>query len=231
MDEQRAKDGSLDQDPQAPPETETFDPFDYEPQDEEKVIFVISAQSGGFNDGDYGHISINHEEVEMDLNENGHHRGLHIVVINPSNGRVEKAKVFDTYESSEAVDEFIKQRIPPGHIVVAACKDECTNKLSDAVKEWFAKMGAVGIRDLRYRQGFAFIGVSGQHQATDRRSLQAEPASVTQIFQVTSTDYMPAADERLGRHGRGKFDQLEDELILHMILQLPSFVKCPIKEN
>lgn len=34
-------------------------------------------------------------------------RGLHIVVINPYNGKVEYANVFDTYVSSKLFDEFI----------------------------------------------------------------------------------------------------------------------------
>ena len=46
-------------------------------------------------------------KVKVETNENGHDRGLHIVVINPYNGNVEKAKVFDTHVSSLAFDEFV----------------------------------------------------------------------------------------------------------------------------
>lgn len=37
----------------------------------------------------------------MEANENGHFRGLHIGVINQSNGQVIVKKVFDTYKSSK----------------------------------------------------------------------------------------------------------------------------------
>ena len=61
----------------------------------------------------------------MDLNENGHYRGLHIVAIDPSTAKPLFAKVFDTYKSSEAANEFVLSNpVPKGHIVVAACKDD-----------------------------------------------------------------------------------------------------------
>ena len=55
---------------------------------------------------------------------------MHIVVINPSDGKVERSKVFDTYESSNEFDDFITDDIPLGCIVIAACKDECVTQLS-----------------------------------------------------------------------------------------------------
>ena len=44
----------------------------------------------------------------MQENENGHYRGLHVVIFNPVNGNIETAKVFDTYKSSKAFDLFIE---------------------------------------------------------------------------------------------------------------------------
>ena len=66
----------------------------------------------------------------MEENEEGHYRGLHIVIINPKTGIVENAKVFDTYKSSDEFDDFISSGIPYGYIIVAACKDECSRRLS-----------------------------------------------------------------------------------------------------
>ena len=56
----------------------------------------------------------------MPYNENGTYRGLHIVIINPDNGKVEFTNVFDTYDSSELLEQFINTHIPEGRIVVAA---------------------------------------------------------------------------------------------------------------
>ena len=74
------------------------------------------------------------------------------MVVNSLNGAVEVARVFDTYKESEEFDGFIRGHIiPEGHIVVAACMDECTMQLSDKAIEWFAKMGSNEIKDLEYR--------------------------------------------------------------------------------
>ena len=63
----------------------------------------------------------------MGNNELGHKRGLHIVVLSPLNFEIKFAKVFDTYKSSVAFDKFIEEDMKGlfGHIVIAACKDEC----------------------------------------------------------------------------------------------------------
>ena len=52
-------------------------------------------------------------------------------MINPSNGMVLIKKVFDTYMSSEQLDEVIRSgEIQEGAIVVAACQDDVTKELS-----------------------------------------------------------------------------------------------------
>ena len=57
-------------------------------------------------------------------------RGLHIVIINPTNAMVEISQVFDTFTSSDEFHEFIGQKFQPGFIVVAASIDDCVNNLS-----------------------------------------------------------------------------------------------------
>ena len=42
--------------------------------------------------------------------------------------------MFDTYQAPDDFDEFIKVGITEGHIVVAACMDDCTTRLSEAGK-------------------------------------------------------------------------------------------------
>ena len=39
-------------------------------------------------------------------NENNSYRGLHIVIINPLNGKVVHAKAFDTHDRSDGIDNF-----------------------------------------------------------------------------------------------------------------------------
>ena len=58
--------------------------------------------------------------MECKKNENGHFRGLHVVVIDPSDGSIDSAEVFDTYSICNRFDAFIEYGIPDGRIVVAA---------------------------------------------------------------------------------------------------------------
>ena len=79
----------------------------------------------GFHCGNFAKITINEFVVNCGKNENDHARGLHLVVINPRDGKVVAAKVFDTYKSSLAFEYHINSEVPFGTIVVAACKDDC----------------------------------------------------------------------------------------------------------
>ena len=66
-------------------------------------------------------------------------------------GKVEFAKVFDTYKTSVEFDHFLDREIPDGQIVVVACKDDCIQAMSDKGKNWFEKMGSKAITTLKYR--------------------------------------------------------------------------------
>ena len=86
---------------------------------------MVKVISCGYEAGNYARIMINEIVVDMDVNENGHFRGLHIVVINPKNGKAKCGAVFDTYKSSEAFLGWIKKiHFNVGDIIAAACKDE-----------------------------------------------------------------------------------------------------------
>lgn len=107
-----------------------FDDWESTEKVVEAKILVISVQSAGFDAGNFAKIAINGVEVHMTKNCNNHQRGLHIVVINSETGKIEVSQVFDTYQSSAAFNDFIATDIPMGHIVVAACKDDCVTNLS-----------------------------------------------------------------------------------------------------
>ena len=134
----------------------------------------LSVTSAGYYTHDYGRetvIRINGVAVKIQPNENYHLRGMHIVIINPFNGKVEFAKAFDTHESSAAFDRFIFESIPRGYILAAACRDECLLGLSQEAKEFFANaLGSREIWYLKYRQGFAFIGKAHLFERNERVS-------------------------------------------------------------
>ena len=64
-------------------------------------VLVVKVTSAGFTGGNFAEILINNLYVRMEKNVNGHERGLHLVVLNPTNGNIELAQIFDTYKSSE----------------------------------------------------------------------------------------------------------------------------------
>ena len=135
--------------------------------------------------------------MHFEKNESGHFRGLHIVVVNPSKARVELAKVFDTYKTADGFDDFIASDIPEGHIVVAACKDDCASNLSPKARQWFVEMGSKEIVNLEYRQGFAFIGTMGRHEAYEKRALEKrDQVRLNHSFIITLKTY--SMIERLG---------------------------------
>lgn len=100
-------------------------------------IFVVQAKSAGYEGGNFAQITINDKPVVVQLNEYNNQRGLHVVVINPKDGEVDFAKVFDTYKSGDSFDKFIDEGVKEGFIIVAACKDDCVTNLSNEACEWF----------------------------------------------------------------------------------------------
>lgn len=93
--------------------------------------------------------------------------------------------MFDTFQSSVGFDDFIEKDVPPGSIVIAACKDECITKLSFKGYFWFRDMGSKAIDLLKWRCAFAFIGVIGGKQPVEQYAEDEDGAvSVTQVFQL-----------------------------------------------
>ena len=55
-------------------------------------------------------------------NTKNHFRGLHVVLVNPLNGKIVFSKVFDTYTSSDLFEKFILElEKSQNSIVIAAC--------------------------------------------------------------------------------------------------------------
>ena len=95
----------------------------------------------------------------LEKNVNNHYRGLHIAVIDPARAKLVFCRVFDTYKSSDEFVDFIDNQdyITNGDIIVAACKDECVNRLNPHCRRWFEDLGSKLIWHLQYRDSFVFI--------------------------------------------------------------------------
>ena len=151
---------------------------------------VVQVSSAGFAGGNLAEILVNDLAVKCKMNENGHQRGLHVVVIDAETGEVETAQVFDTYQRGVGFDEFIETAIPEGRIIAAACKDECVTQLSTKAKHWFANMGSKEIWNLKRRQGFAFISkMEGSGEVSEARSEdESECVSASQVFKLDDAE-------------------------------------------
>ena len=155
-----------------------------------EISVVVS--SAGMDAGNKARITLNDVEVKMGANESEHHRGLNIVVIDPSflGGKVVFAQAFDTYTSSLSLEGFIKT-FPiiygADKIIVVACKDECTKNMSQSVKTWFTdQLGSREILNLNYRHGFSLIKVLGTNTLTQEKvSVQKrDTVSISQVFEI-----------------------------------------------
>ncbi len=63
-------------------------------------MIIVHVESSGYDGANMAYISVNNEKVEVMKNKNNHYRGLHVVIIDESNGQVLFGSVFDTYDSS-----------------------------------------------------------------------------------------------------------------------------------
>lgn len=66
--------------------------------------FIVSVSSAGYHAGNFARIYINDVPIYFERNESNHFRGLHICVINPLDGSIQRAEIFDTYKSSRELD-------------------------------------------------------------------------------------------------------------------------------
>lgn len=93
-------------------------------------------------------------------------RGFNIIVLAGKNHEVIHEKAYDTYGDSKASAQMVNDwaTIPHGSVIVAAVRDEGSKRLSAAVKEIFAGMGAKKINGLAFRDSYVFMGVKGSKQ-------------------------------------------------------------------
>ena len=78
-----------------------------------ELFMTIQASSAGFEGGNHAEITINGFPVQVSTTSKNNDRGLHIIIINPLNGRVELAQVFDTFKSSTELEKcFISHDDP-----------------------------------------------------------------------------------------------------------------------
>lgn len=137
-----------------------------------RYLMIIEVRSAGFEGGNKASISVNGKIVQVEKNSNGHFRGLHIVVIDPDNGKIVLAKAFDTHATTLGIKEMLDGGgAPEGFIVIAACQEECVKKMTQKIKKWFTDMGSSEIWNIQHRQAFAFIGIADRCEPHEVRGI------------------------------------------------------------
>ena len=69
--------------------------------------------------------------------------------------------------------------------MAAACRDDCITNMSEKGKKWFEDMGSLEIKELGYRQGFAFIGQFGKQVCVERKAkYYKDKVFAAEIFEV-----------------------------------------------
>lgn len=78
-----------------------------------------------------------------------------------------------------------KEKLPEYCIVVAGVKDEASKRLSNDVKGLFRDLGSKTISNLKFREGWAFIGVKGVKKASEKKGMQVGTAMVIGYGKIT----------------------------------------------
>ncbi|KAJ5075805.1 hypothetical protein M0811_06667 [Anaeramoeba ignava] len=140
--------------------------------------FNIQVESAGLLCGNYARIYVN----SIDYSRNT--RGLNFVIIDPETKVIWDSVAFDVHGSEPSIRNMIKfiDSIPEGFIVLAAVKDEATNRMNYEGRNSLAKIGAKDYNP-GYRGSWAIIGRKG---AKSRKVLQKNgnqhPVKLSQKF-------------------------------------------------
>jgi len=117
----------------------------------------VVVVSGGLNDGNCADFYIDGLKIFSGQ------RGFSLLVLNHENGVVETMRHFDTWGQSTQVDSItgLIESLPPGKVVLAAIRDEGSANLNERFYQAFESLGSGKIRQISYRDSWAFIGHKG----------------------------------------------------------------------
>jgi len=116
----------------------------------------FQVESAGLNDGNFVKL-IPHFEVQEFRT-----RGYHLMTIDPQTGATETRR-FDLLSSPAIADdlaEYINSQ-PDGQIILAGICDEGATNMNEAAYQAFESAGSGLIRQVAFRDGWAFIGRKG----------------------------------------------------------------------
>jgi len=161
----------------------------------------IVARSAGLEAGDYAHIYVNGRDVAPNR------RGYNVAVIHPQTGQVERTACFDTLlsaaESSRLADFLNK--VPAGHIVAIAVRDEASLNLRQDAIDALAGIGATVDLRGRFRWGHAVIGVKGAATGTVLEAASRDEPVQVYVGRNATTDQVGLAVESIRLYATSAF--------------------------
>jgi len=138
----------------------------------------IEVHSAGYVSGNEARVLINEKEVFTNKEAN---RGINLVALDFETHKVVYKNSYDTFGGAAASAQLVKdykEKLPEFCIVVAAVKDEASRKLSKEVKELFGSLGSNAIKNLKFREGWAFIGVKGLKKSKEKKGEKVGTAMI-----------------------------------------------------
>lgn len=131
----------------------------------------IEVHSAGYEHGNYARVLVNEKEV-FTAKEAG--RGINLVALDFETHKLVYSAKYDTYGDGNASAKLVKdfkEKLPEFCIVVVGVKDEASNKLSKEAKGLFKELGSKQVSNLKFREGWAFIGVKGVKKSSEKRGM------------------------------------------------------------
>lgn len=118
-------------------------------------------------------------------------RGVNVVALDFETHKVVFKGSYDTYgdggASARLVKDF-KEKLPKYCIVVAGVKDEASRRLSKEAKALFRELGSKSINSLRFREGWAFIGVKGVRKSAEKKGYKVGTAMIIGYGKITQKE-------------------------------------------
>lgn len=125
----------------------------------------ITAQSGGFYDGNFCRVEIERDGMLQDI-PFSFSRGVNVVVLDALDLTVIETAVFDTHGSSMESEELTRmiEWVEPGCVIVLLCKDDCMENMTESTRAAIEGMGSLRVRNLVYMlflYGTRHFGIHG----------------------------------------------------------------------
>lgn len=145
----------------------------------------IQALSQGFLHGNNARIIVNDKDILAPAG-----RGINIAVLAGQNHEVMFIKTYDTYGVAGASEQLSADlaAVPVGSVIIAAVKDEASNKLEHNAKDHFINMGSKEVSNLQFREGWLFIGIKGTKSHVEKRGVDVNSGLVLGYSRVTKRE-------------------------------------------